>query len=78
MDIINELYIFIVEESEGEGIPAVEMDGVLMPLVGADMETINEMRRHAQMLADNSGFKIRLVRFSVREEMEIIEPKVST
>jgi hypothetical protein len=72
---INEMYAFICDEPDGEGIPAVSMGPMMMPLVGADMTRIDSLREHAQLVADQSGRKITLVKFSVREELGTILPQ---
>lgn len=76
MPLITEMFAFVVEESPGEeGIPAVHTERGWMPLVGADMTRVDSIRGHAQRVADESGLDVRLVRFSVIEEVEIIKPR---
>lgn len=73
---IDELFAFIASDSDGEGLPAVTDpgNGMLMPLVCADKERVESMRQAAKRIARVTGNKITLVRFSVREELEVIEP----
>ncbi len=46
----------------------------MFPLVCADKARVDSLRAKARMIARESGNKIMLVRFSVREEIEVIEP----
>ena len=43
-------------------------------MVGADHARIEQLRPYAVEMAKREGKPIKLVRFSVREEIEIIEP----
>jgi hypothetical protein len=56
---------------------ASRIGGEWMPLVGADRARVDSMRPLAQQVADISGCKITLLRFSVREELETLMPVVS-
>lgn len=73
---IDEMYAFIALD------PADNTEGVTaflsptmgnMPMVGADMARVEQLRPIAQGLAKRSGVKIKLCRFSVREELEVFE-----
>jgi hypothetical protein len=72
---IDQMFAFIVRDDDGtEGIPAVYgPGGILMPLVGADMARVADLR--AIVLRDVllTGKRITLVKFSVRETLEVIE-----
>jgi hypothetical protein len=73
---IDAMFAFVAEDADGEGFCAFrDSDGSSFPLVGADVARLDEMRRVAQAIADGSGRPIRLLRFSVREEVEAIEPR---
>lgn len=48
--------------------------GMWFPLVGADLDRMLSLREVAVKLAARSGKPLRLVRYSTRTEMEIIEP----
>ena len=77
---ISEMFAFIAEDAgpEDEGVVATSIHhplGVIhMPLVGADMARVASLRPKALAIARASGKRIRLVRFSLREELEVIEP----
>ena len=71
---IDEVFLFVASDVDGEGIPAF-MDGLLwMPLVCADKARVDSLREMARTITRESGNKITLVRFTVREDLEVIEP----
>lgn len=71
--IITELYAWVCTEPDGsEGIPAVKVGNMVMPLVGADRERVESHREAAVEVANRQGFAIRLVRFSQTEIIEHI------
>lgn len=77
---ITEISAFIAEDTgpDDEGITAswAGPGQGWMPLVGADQARIASLRPLAQQLADSQGKPIKLVRFSVREVIEVIEPSI--
>jgi len=48
-------------------------DGWWMPLVGADRERIESYRWHAELVKAATGQPVKLVRFSERTDIEVIE-----
>jgi hypothetical protein len=46
-----------------------------MPMVGADMDRVEYLRPLAQNVADDTGRPVQLVRFTNREEMELLRPE---
>lgn len=72
---IDELYAYIFEpKGPGqEDIVAVKTGAGLIPLVGAGEEKLEALRPLALQVAQNSGVRIKVLRFSNREELEIIE-----
>ncbi len=71
---ITELYAFIAENAAGEGVCAFQYGYALLPMVGADMDRIDSLREKAREIAAVSGRRIRLCKFSVRTELELIDP----
>lgn len=68
---IEQMYAFVVlDEDNTEGIPAIATPIGHMPMVGADMKRIDELRPVAEAMAKESGLKITLCRFEVRTELE--------
>jgi hypothetical protein len=43
-------------------------------MVGADQERMMSMRVIAEQVAKNSGIKVKLLRFSTRNEIETLHP----
>ena len=46
----------------------------MLPLMGADMQRMNFLRPQVQQLVKNSKIKVKLVKFSNREELEEFNP----
>jgi len=67
-------FISVDEGPEDEGIVAARMGNMWMPLVGADMDRIDSLRPLAVEVARLTGKKIVLAKFSVREDLEELEP----
>lgn len=74
---IEKLYCFIADNEDGEGVTAFYSEHGWMPMVGADMRRVLALMEIAQTLVDASGKKITLCEFSVRTELEVIEPKTT-
>lgn len=73
IDRIDEVYVFVAKDATGnEGIPACEINGIILPLVCADKERIDSLRRIAKEMGDEIGIEVKLVRYSTREELETI------
>lgn len=71
---IDELFAFIAADTDGEGLPAfMAPSGMMLPMVCADKARVDSLREIAKKMARESGNKITLCRFSVREEIEVIE-----
>jgi len=74
---IEQMFAFIVVDDDGtEGIPAVQTMNLgyptALPLVGADMARIDSIRHFAQKIARDMKKPVMLVKFTKREEVEII------
>ncbi len=71
---INEIYAFVSVDENGEGIvgQTVQLMGqtVFMPFVCADKKRMESIKIAAKKIAKDSGKKIKLIRLSVREEIE--------
>lgn len=72
--VVNSVFVFVIDNPEGEGIPAMTVGQMVMPLVGADMARVDSLRPYAQELADTSGRSIKILEFSVRRLVDQIEP----
>jgi hypothetical protein len=71
---IDEIYVFIASSADGEGLPAFLRNGMMLPMVCADKARVESLREIAKTIARESGNEITLCRFSVRQELEVIEP----
>lgn len=79
---INEMYAFVVEDTgpDDEGItgcymrPGAQGSGQWMPFVGADMQRVEQLKPMAAQVARAVGKPVKVLRFSVREEIEVIQP----
>lgn len=68
---IDEVFVFaVVDKNDQEGIPAIDTPMGPMPLIAADKDRLAYLRPIAKDLARKSDLKIKLLRFSTREEVE--------
>ena len=68
---IEALYAWIAVDPEGgEGVCGASIGRMMLPLVGADRERIESLRERAAMTRAASGYPVKLVRFSRREDIE--------
>lgn len=76
---ITELYAFVACDTgpDDEGVAAFmsPTTKTWMPMVAADKNRVDSLRKMAQMVADESHDVVRLIKFSVREELEVFEPR---
>lgn len=72
---ITEMFAFIAEDGrpDNEGVIAQKIGDTWMPMIGADMARIDDIRPHAQALARQFGMKIKLVKFTTRTDVEEID-----
>lgn len=72
---IDQMYAFVATDKDGtEGIVGAATANGWMPLVGADMERVDQLRPLVKEIAKATNVTVRLLRFSVREELEVITP----
>lgn len=71
---ITTIHAFIATEIDGtEGVIGQLMpDGVFMPFVCADAERVKQLRPFAKNIARIGKTSVKLIRFSVREDLEVI------
>lgn len=70
---IDSIYAFISEDENGEGVCAASNGtALIMPLIAADERRLELLKPIAQELARHTKKKIKLVKFSVREDLETI------
>ena len=73
---ITEMFAYIAEDEgpDDEGVIAHRVGDTWVPLVGGDMKRMKSLRAAAKVIARTTGQTIKLVKFSKRTELEIIEP----
>ncbi|KKL06120.1 hypothetical protein LCGC14_2599210 [marine sediment metagenome] len=80
---IEAMYVYIAHEkgdSDDEGLCAFKVPAMgfekeqWIPMVGADEARMMSLKEKAQEIANSTGQKITLVKFSVRTELETIIP----
>ncbi len=73
---ITEMWAWVsVEKGEDdEGVIGWRTGDFWMPLVGADKARIESLRQFAEMTAQLTNKPVRLVKFSTREDIEVIQP----
>ena len=73
---ITTLHAYIATDEDGEEgvIGFLTPQGTWMPMVAADRTRIECLRPMAQAVADQTGQQIVLAEFSVRTDLETLEP----
>ena len=74
---IDEMYAYIQLDplDNTEGVIAFLAESGWMPMVGADMQRVEFLRPIAQEVADTTGRPVQLIKFSTREELEMLRPE---
>lgn len=70
--IIEECFMFISSDENGEGVIGGQINGMFMPFVCADKARVDSLREYAKQIGKVGGKKIKLIRFSLREDIEDI------
>lgn len=75
LDRIDAVWAWISSDETGEGVLAAPIGpgGSIVPLVAADEARLASIRPWALAIGEASGRQIRLIRLSMREEIEVIE-----
>ena len=78
MDRITEMFAFVTTDpiTGDEGLCAFLSPelGVMLPMVGADLRRVESLRLQAHAIAAQTGQRVEVVRFTVRETIEVIDP----
>lgn len=74
---ITELYAYVIADRspDDEGVPAMNVGGGALPLMGADLGRATSLRKYAQEIADHFGKPVRLLRSTGLEEIDVVEPR---
>lgn len=71
---IDEIFAFVSVDEKGEGVigQTIKIAGqnVFMPFVCADKARMESLKPLARQIADERNIKVKLIRLSVREEIE--------
>ena len=63
---IDRIWAFVAVDDNGdEGIMSALMGEVHMPLIGADMDRVNQLRGHAELISKLSGVRYELRYFKL-------------
>lgn len=75
---INEIYIYVSVDKGGEGVigQTITIEGrdIFMPFVCADKKRMEDLNPLAKNIAKTSNTKVKLIRLSVREDLEEYVP----
>lgn len=73
---IETMYAYIShgDGPDDEGVTACRFGHQWAPMVGADRERMDSLRQVAQEMANSARQKITLAKFTVRTDLETIEP----
>lgn len=69
---IESVYAFLSEDDGGEGLCGANVGGQWMPLITADPKVLDKLRHIAKQVAEMTGKKIKLVKFTTREEQSYV------
>lgn len=67
---IDHLWAFIASDESGEGLAATQIGYTWYPLIAADDERLIDVKAMAQAMRA-AGMKIKMVKFTVRQEIDI-------
>lgn len=73
-NVIHEIYVYVTDDKDGEGVTGFLSGDTWIAMIGADVERAQSLEPIAQQIARQSGQPVRLLKFSVREELKVIEP----
>lgn len=68
---ITSIWAFISVDADGdEGLCAVPLNGIMMPMIASDQERLEIMRKQAKELAKATNQKIKLIELTTRKEVK--------
>lgn len=71
---INQMFAFVILDDDGtEGVPAMLIEGVWMPLMGADMARVDSLIHLVETEPAFAGRKLTVHRFGHRETVRVID-----
>ena len=72
---IDAIWAALSIDDGGEGVCAIPMDGMTLPLIAADKRRLSILRPAAQIVSTMFNKPVRIAKFTKREDMEIFQPK---
>ena len=76
---ITEVIAFVALDSDGdEGIPAFWDGRLMLPLIAADSHRVESLLPIARRIAEETGIEIQVLRFTVREQIDVLNPRQPT
>lgn len=69
---IDEVFLFVADEDQGEGLIGELVGNQWLPFVCADAARVDSLRKRAEVIAKETNKKVKLLRFTTRTEMEVI------
>ena len=70
---IEEIYAYISVDDGNEGICAFTRNNTMIPMIGADLVRMRQLKPIARDLAKISPYPIKLIKLSTREEVEEVK-----
>lgn len=74
---IDKMYAFIATDETGEGLVAFPGPVGMLPMVGGDLDKVEQFMGIAQQISNTSGRVITVAEFSVRTDKDIIYPEAT-
>lgn len=72
---IEAVHAFVAVDEDGEeGIIGMQTMKGWLPFVAADKTRLDQLRPIAQSIANQTNKEVRLLRFAIREDVEVLEP----
>ena len=71
---INSIWAFISVDESGEGLCAMPIGGMTVPMIAADERRLASLRPAASVIANMFKKPVRLVRFKNREDLQVYRP----
>ena len=75
---IDFIWAFLSVDEGGEGVCAMPIGGITLPMIAADKRRVDSLKPAARIVATVFKKPVRLVRFKEREEVEIFKPGIET
>ena len=76
---LSQIFCFVATDDKGQEHLASFMDSEYgwMPMVAANSQIVDELQKIGQQIADETGTPLRVIKFVLREECGLIQPRSS-